>query len=255
MRSLRWLTALTVLALVGVCINLAIAQDKDDDDEGFRNLQVFPKDISKGELMANMRKFSMELGVRCDHCHAPAQGENARGLDQSLDTKPEKLIAREMIKMTEAINAQFLAKLGEITDSSHIPQQVSCITCHHRDSEPRQLSTALHNAIAVGGADSARAEYAQLQEEYYGRAVYDFGIDELNYFAMDLFREGDTANALEMLELNREQFPDAWEVWEVIALIHAESGKIDEAKAAVNKGLELDPENRRLKRMLQQLEG
>ncbi len=35
----------------------------------FENLQVLPKEISKPELMENMKSFALGLGVRCHFCH------------------------------------------------------------------------------------------------------------------------------------------------------------------------------------------
>jgi len=37
----------------------------------FENLQVFPKEISKQDLIGNMKSFAMGLGVRCQFCISP----------------------------------------------------------------------------------------------------------------------------------------------------------------------------------------
>ena len=40
-----------------------------------KNLQVFPKDIPRPQLIANMKLFSQSLGVRCTHCHVGEEGK------------------------------------------------------------------------------------------------------------------------------------------------------------------------------------
>jgi hypothetical protein len=76
-----------------------------------KNLEFFPKDIGRGELVQRMREFSFALGVRCTHCHA---GKDSGSLDDMVfdsDEKPAKLTARAMLRMVEQINTVSLAKL------------------------------------------------------------------------------------------------------------------------------------------------
>src|SRR5262245_44735836 len=35
----------------------------------YKNLKVLPKDISRDQLISNMKFFAQSLGVRCVHCH------------------------------------------------------------------------------------------------------------------------------------------------------------------------------------------
>ena len=71
------------------------------------NLQVLPKDMTQQQVYAFMRTFTQGLGVMCDHCHVGTQAERAK------DDKPEKAIARKMIKMMMAINDDFLKDVGD----------------------------------------------------------------------------------------------------------------------------------------------
>jgi hypothetical protein len=50
-----------------------------------KNLQVFPKDTPRPQLIASMRFFSQSLGVRCTYCHAGEEGT----LDFASDAKKE----------------------------------------------------------------------------------------------------------------------------------------------------------------------
>ena len=38
------------------------------------NLQYFPKDITRPQLIQRMREFSFSLGVRCQYCHPGGNG-------------------------------------------------------------------------------------------------------------------------------------------------------------------------------------
>src|SRR5688572_6935105 len=72
----------------------------------FKNLQVFPKDIPRDQLIAAMRGFTRSLGVRCNHCHVVTATEPEEKLDFPADTKEEKRVARVMLRMVQQINGE-----------------------------------------------------------------------------------------------------------------------------------------------------
>src|SRR5690349_23794173 len=72
----------------------------------FKNLQVFPKDIARPQLIANMKFFSQSLGVRCTFCHVGVEGQPLSTYDFASDTKKEKSTARKMLAMVHRINQQ-----------------------------------------------------------------------------------------------------------------------------------------------------
>jgi hypothetical protein len=127
------LARLSRLALFAAALCLALAAGRALADEpkaaepaapaaapeGFRDLQVLPKDIKKDDLKAIMKGMSAALGVKCTHCHVE------REFWKDTDHKKG---AREMMKMTEAINAQFLKGKDQIT----------CNTCHRGHDEPTE---------------------------------------------------------------------------------------------------------------------
>lgn len=88
---------------------------------GFKNLKVFPKDISRQDLMARMQGWTRALGVTCNHCH---------GDDKSTDEKPEKDVARAMVKMM--INLR--ANATDFLPDNRIAK-VSCWTCHRGNAK------------------------------------------------------------------------------------------------------------------------
>src|SRR5262245_59324220 len=69
----------------------------------FTNLQVFPKDISRAELVTAMRGIATDLDFRCHNCHVGP--DDLQGMDFATDEKAEKRAAREMLRMVQSINA------------------------------------------------------------------------------------------------------------------------------------------------------
>lgn len=138
---------LTVIMLFAACTCISIAATKPSakqtPQDGFKNLKVLPKNISKDSLDMIMHGFNEALSVRCNFCHAgdPAKHQ----MDFASDEKPEKDIARYMMKMTYAINAQFFN-----SDSSTMPDTISvikCITCHHGNPHPSEAANASNNMM------------------------------------------------------------------------------------------------------------
>ncbi len=99
---------------------------------GFKNLKVLPKDISKDSLDAIMDYFKASLGVKCNFCHAPDPATNK--LNFASDDKPEKEIARAMMKMTSEINKNYFNfNNSNRTDTINA---VTCYTCHNGNPHP-----------------------------------------------------------------------------------------------------------------------
>ena len=91
------------------------------------NLKVLTPDTN---IFQTMQGFTQALGVRCEFCHA--QNPDTHRNDFASDANPHKDIARAMIRMTQDINAKYLAQLPNMTDKPTI----SCGTCHRGQSEP-----------------------------------------------------------------------------------------------------------------------
>ena len=106
----------------------------------FKNLQVFPKDIPRDDLIAAMRGFTRGLGVKCNHCHVVTATEPKEVLDFPNDAKEEKRVARVMIQMVSQINGTWLPRVeaaeGEHVTAEEIETRVSCWTCHRGKTEP-----------------------------------------------------------------------------------------------------------------------
>lgn len=112
--NIRRLTVLGALALIVSLTPLAAQRGAPPQPQ---NLKVLPQDIEPQQLMGMMRNVSQALGVRCNHCHIPQQFH--------LDEKPEKEVARAMIKMVQNVkgNADEFLPDGRA-------DKLTCWTCH-----------------------------------------------------------------------------------------------------------------------------
>ncbi|HET6255295.1 MAG TPA: c-type cytochrome [Puia sp.] len=105
----------------------------------FENLKVLPKDISSKDLQGVMADdFEDGLGVSCGFCHASAPG--GHGLDFASDAKPEKEVARRMMRMTLDLNKKYFAVRKPRIGSNSLT--ITCVTCHK--GEPFPDGDALH---------------------------------------------------------------------------------------------------------------
>jgi hypothetical protein len=99
----------------------------------FTNLKVLPKDISGDDLSKVMDGFKTALGVKCNFCHAAGTADPKR-LDFASDAKPEKEMARGMMKMTSKINKKYFHIKG--AEAPNAVLAVNCITCHNGKAHP-----------------------------------------------------------------------------------------------------------------------
>jgi hypothetical protein len=123
-----------VILLVSLFIVLGIAATKPPEEHKFKNLKVLPKDISPEQLDKVMDKFKEALGVHCTFCHAPSKDTTNHHPDFASDDKPEKNIARKMMKMSAKINKKFFSY--NKNDKGETVPAVECMTCHHGKPHP-----------------------------------------------------------------------------------------------------------------------
>jgi tetratricopeptide (TPR) repeat protein len=240
----RLVLALAVLSLLRIA-GPASAQIPDE----FTNLEVLPKDVSKRELVGIMREFSLALGVRCKHCHVGESTTSLEGYDFASDDKEHKRVARLMMRMTNDINSTHLAKLGRDNVT-----RVRCFTCHHGVDEPERIEDIVLEVVAKDGVPAAMEKYRELRGEYYGSASYDFGAGPLNKVAETLAREHhDAAGAIDVAKVNIEFNPDESSTHLLLGQLYQATGDRAAAIAAVEKSLELDPENEWAKGILEKL--
>jgi hypothetical protein len=96
-----------------------------------RVLQALPE----AQLFPLMNLVAVSLGVGCDFCHAQVKPDltktpsNVGGWIWNSDDKPQKQIAREMMRMVVDLNA------GRFSGQS----RVTCYTCHRGSTQPERL--------------------------------------------------------------------------------------------------------------------
>jgi tetratricopeptide (TPR) repeat protein len=221
----------------------------------FENLQVLPKDIPRAELIQVMRGFASDLGVRCQYCHVVPPGANAstlQGMDFKSDDKVEKKKAREMMKMVRTINNTLLTS---VPSRSSPPVNVQCYTCHRLSPVPKTLERVLTETLDKEGIDSTVVRYRQLRERTLVQGRFNFADYVLNNFAQDLAAAGKPAEAIRLLELNQEFYPQAGHIDFLVGEIHRTRGEKDQAIARYRKALEKTPDHPQAGRRLQEVVG
>lgn len=122
---------MAVLTAAGI-ISAALVQPGSSKND-YTNLQVLTKDITPTALQRIMvDEFQDGLGVGCNFCHAQEKG--SLHLDYASDAKPEKEIARAMMRMTMDINKKYFAVEQPLIGDSLM--MISCSNCHHGVPHP-----------------------------------------------------------------------------------------------------------------------
>jgi tetratricopeptide (TPR) repeat protein len=215
----------------------------------FTNLQALPKEIPKSELVGIMRKYAGDLGVRCGFCHVGGDPNTLQGVNFASDESDKKKTARLMIRMVQSINQDQLTKLGKKPSP-----QVSCVTCHRRNSDPRTIDAVLAESIKKDGTEPAIAMYNKLKAENYGNGKYDFSDLPLNVVGESLLDSGKIKEATAILELDAELNPQSdWGRY-LLGVAHATAGEKEKARADFQKVLELNPKNAMAKKRLEDLD-
>lgn len=126
---------LTVAAgLIGImALSIAASAPQPREEPKLVNLKVFPKNVPYRVLDHAMDVWAASLGVHCNFCHV--RNAETKKMDFASDEKPEKLMAREMFKMTAKINTKYFKgtkdSLGMV-----ITTGINCYTCHKGTSHP-----------------------------------------------------------------------------------------------------------------------
>lgn len=113
------------------------------------------------------------------------------------------------------------------------------------------LSQLLMKTIATDGIEAAVAKYRTLKAEGFGD-VYA-SESELNGLGYRLLQQRKTAEAIEILKLNVEAYPNSANVYDSLAEAYMLSGNTELATANYQKSLELDPSNANAAQMLERL--
>ncbi len=214
------------------------------------NLQVYPKDIPRPQLIATMQGFVQALGVQasggCGYCHVGT----APQFDFASDTNPKKIVARKMILMSREITA----KLPEVTGKAAADvTSIRCATCHRGVAVPKLLPDVLTETATKSGGPAAIQQYRDLRTKYYGSQSYDFSEPALVAMATPLINANKPDDAIALLQLNAEFYPKSSATYAALGQAYARKNDTANAIKSYEKAVELDPNNQNAKRQLEQL--
>ena len=214
------------------------------------NLQFFPKDLTRDEVVAKMRHFSFALDVRCSHCHF--RNEESGDLDFPSGENPNKNKARFMLRMMETINKELLPALENRSEPAF---EITCKTCHRATARPRILSQEMLLAAHQDGAQAAVDKFNELREDYDNSGTYDFREWETNTVAERLAEDGMHEDAIIIYRMNLERFPESASIWAGIGESYEALEDIPAAIEAFEKVVELAPRWTAMKDHLAELKG
>jgi Predicted membrane protein (DUF2306)/Tetratricopeptide repeat len=118
--------------------------------------------------------------------------------------------------------------------------------------DPRKsIAETLSATIASSGIDAAVKQYEDLKAT--APATYNFDESELNALGYQLIRSNKLQQAVAILQLNVEAFPQSANVYDSLGEAYMDAGDKPQAIANYRKSLELNPKNRGAVVMLQRL--
>jgi len=203
------------------------------------NVQVIPKTTQPVQVWGMMRNIAGALGVSCTFCHVGSDSAPLERIDFATDEKRNKRVARQMMRMVQEVNS----RLDTIPSRPTPAVTVTCITCHRGVNRPVPLATIIVETATAAGGDSAIRAYRALRDRYYGRDAYDFGEVSLNTAAFRTARAGKIDDALALLRLNEQLYPNTAALSIIrgnIALMRADTAA---AAAAFREAIRRDPKN------------
>ena len=220
------------------------------------NLQVWPKDTPRAQVIQTMNAFNDSLGVECNYCHVAG--------DFASDAKREKQVARQMILLRDSINVMLAAVVGKPAGAGPTagdglpgaPVRVLCRSCHRGLPIPVQLADVVTDAATSGGGVTAGlAKYQELRTRYYGGQEYDFREGSLLTVATRAMTAKKPDDAIQYLQKNLEYFPKSARTYEALAQARAAKGDTQGAIKDLESAMTLDPQSTQLRERLRQLKG
>jgi Photosynthetic reaction centre cytochrome C subunit len=209
------------------------------------NLQIFPKDTPRPQVLQTMQAFTQSLGVACNYCHVQ-EGRGGRN-DFASDEKPTKKAARGMMLLAREVNTKLPEAVGKPADAT---TRVGCATCHRGVPIPKQIADIVTDA---GGPAAGLAKYKELREKFYGGQSYDFSEGSLVVIAQRANQANKADDALAYLNANLEYYPKSARTYATIGQVKNAKGDKPGAIAALEKAVELDPNNAQAKAQLENL--
>lgn len=123
----------SLMVVLGFSLMIATSLAFTKDDPIYKNLRILPQNITEKQMDSVMHHYTMSLNVKCNFCHI--RNDSTQKWDYASDANKHKLVAREMMELTNAINDKYFDFTG---GQRNITTQlaVTCYTCHHGQKEP-----------------------------------------------------------------------------------------------------------------------
>ena len=115
----------------------------------------------------------------------------------------------------------------------------------------RSIAETLSGTIASSGVEAAIKQYHDLKATM--PATYNFDEDELNTLGYKLIREKKLPEAIRVLQLNVEAYPQSSNVYDSLGEAYMDAGDKPRAIANYGKSLQLNPKNGNAVSMLKRL--
>lgn len=110
----------------------------------WKNLKIIPKNTDEDQMERIMHNYSQALGVTCSYCHPDSKrGVFPQRVDFTSDEKPEKLIARKMMRMVDRLNRKNFDYINRYDFDGLKKQPLTCNTCHRGLQKPNNISLVI----------------------------------------------------------------------------------------------------------------
>jgi CubicO group peptidase (beta-lactamase class C family) len=120
------------------------------------------------------------------------------------------------------------------------------------DSPKMSIATQLEKTIKEKGVQAAIAEYRELKTKQ--SPIYDFGEPELGQLSSRLTAAGKVKEAIEILKLNTEVYPQGFRSYDLLGRAYMSLNETELAKQSFKKSLELNPNNTNATDMLKRID-
>ena len=112
-----------------------------------------------------------------------------------------------------------------------------------RPPEPpkRSVAEVMLKTLGEKGVDAAIAQYRELKKT--APSGYNFDEGQLNELGYHLMQQSKTKEAIAILKLNAEVFPNSSNIYDSLGEAYMQDGDVDEAIKNYAKSLELNPQN------------
>lgn len=119
-------------AIIGFVVISCTATKQATTASQYKNLKVLPQNINRVQMDSVMHHFTGSLNVKCNFCHV--RTADNKEWNFAADDNKHKLVARQMMTMTQKINDQYF-KVAD-TKTLDTKLMVTCYTCHHGANDP-----------------------------------------------------------------------------------------------------------------------